>query len=77
MARNAGLGLVGLFMVFFAVLLVVPYVKSFFPSVSGFNDMTCKEGAKPCPEGYFCERTTCVPILPRYNIANVKGCDNC
>jgi hypothetical protein len=72
MARQVGLGLVGLFMVFFLVLLAAPYVKAFFPSVSGFEDMTCKEGEKPCPEGYFCEQTTCVPILPRYNINNVQ-----
>jgi len=77
MARHAGIGLVGLFMVFFGVLLFVPYVKKFFPNVSGFNDMSCKEGAKPCPEGYFCAQTTCVPISPRFNIANVKPCDNC
>jgi hypothetical protein len=71
MARHVGLGLVGLFMVFFGVLLAVPYVKAFFPTVSGFNDMSCKEGETPCPEGYFCAQSTCVPILPRYNIAKV------
>ena len=71
MARHVGLGLVGLFMVFFGVLLAVPYVKVFFPIVSGFNDMSCKEGERPCSEGYFCAQSTCVPILPRYNIAKV------
>uniref|UniRef100_A0A6C0HF77 Uncharacterized protein n=1 Tax=viral metagenome TaxID=1070528 RepID=A0A6C0HF77_9ZZZZ len=72
MAREAGLGLAGLFMVFFGILIIVPYVKMFFSTVSGFDDFTCKEGEKPCPEGYFCEQRTCVPILPRYDINNVQ-----
>jgi hypothetical protein len=71
MSRTVGLGLAGLFMVFFGVLLTVPYIKMLFPRISGFSDFSCKEGSKPCPEGYFCEQTTCVPILPRYNINNV------
>ena len=72
MSRNVGLGLVGLFIVFFTVLLVTPYIKMVFPTVSGFSDLTCKEGVKPCKEGYFCEQSTCVPILPRFDINNVK-----
>lgn len=39
----------------------------------GFEDMSCKPGLKPCPEGYFCEQSTCVPILPRFDINNVVG----
>jgi len=76
MARHVGLGLVGLFITFFAVLLIAPYVKGFFFNVSGFEDYTCKEGEKPCPEGYFCAKTSCVPILPNYNINNVVPSDN-
>lgn len=72
MARRVGLGLTGLFLVFFGVLLVVPYVKILFPNISGFEDMSCEQGKKPCPEGYFCEQRTCVPILPRYDIDEVK-----
>ncbi len=73
MARVVGLGLVGLFLVFFGVLIVLPYVKRFFPIVSGFSNYSCKEGEKPCPEGYFCAQTSCVPILPRYDINAVTG----
>jgi hypothetical protein len=73
MARVVGLSLIGLFVVFFAILLVIPYIKKLFPYVSGFDDFTCKEGEKPCPEGYFCAKTSCVPILPRYDINNVTG----
>ena len=72
MSRVVGLGLVGLFIVFFTVLLVTPYIKMLFPTVSGFGDFSCKEGVKPCQEGYFCEQSTCVPILPRFDINNVK-----
>jgi hypothetical protein len=76
MARQVAYSLMGLFVVFLGLLLVLPYVKSMFPQVSGFNDMTmatsCEEGRTPCPEGYFCEQKTCVPILPRYNIESVQ-----
>jgi hypothetical protein len=72
MARRVAYGIVGLFVVFLVVLAVLPYVKRVFPTVSGFEDMSCEEGLKPCPEGYFCEQRTCVPILPRYDINNVK-----
>ena len=75
MARGAaGLGLVGLFVVFLTVLIVLPYVRMVFPDVSGFEDAgdaTCEPGLKPCPEGFFCEQRTCVPILPRFNINSV------
>lgn len=73
MSRHVGLGLVGLFITFFAVLLLSPYVKGLFVgNVSGFEDYSCKEGQKPCPEGHFCAKTTCVPILPKYNINGVS-----
>jgi hypothetical protein len=72
MSRDVGLSLVGLFVVFFSVLLLTPYVKMIYPTVTGFEDFSCKEGVKPCSEGYFCEQSTCVPILPRFDINNVK-----
>jgi hypothetical protein len=71
--RNAaGLGLSGLFVVFLAVLLVIPYIKKFYPIVSGFANMSCEEGRIPCEEGYFCAQRTCVPILPNYDINKVQ-----
>ena len=72
MARRVAYGVVGLFVVFLIALVAIPHVKRFFPQVSGFEDMSCEPGLKPCPEGYFCEQRTCVPILPRYNINDVK-----
>jgi len=72
MSQVVGLSLVGLFIIFFSVLLITPYVKMIYPTVSGFGDFSCKEGVKPCQEGYFCEQSTCVPILPRFDINNVK-----
>lgn len=74
MARGTvGLGLFGLAIVFAVVIYAIPYLKRWRPSVSGFEDMSCEQGRKPCPEGYFCEQRTCVPILPRYNIDQVIG----
>jgi hypothetical protein len=67
-----GLGLSGLLFVFLGMLFVLPYIKMFFPRVSGFMDMTCEEGRKPCDEGYFCAQRTCVPILPRYSMDKVQ-----
>ncbi len=42
----------------------------------GFEDMSCKPGLKPCPEGYFCEQNTCVAILPRFDINKVVGVED-
>ena len=75
MARHAvALGLTGLLVVFAVLLVVLPYVQKWFlnKSVMGFEDLTCEEGAKPCPEGYFCEQKTCVQILPSYNVDQVQ-----
>ena len=73
MARSIlGTGLVSVFVFFLAVLILAPMIKSFFPQISGFENMSCQQGLKPCPEGYFCEQTSCVPILPRYNVNDVK-----
>jgi len=71
MARTSST-LVGLAVILVLVLILVPIVKRLFPTMSGFEDMTCEEGLKPCDEGYFCEQRTCVPILPRYNVNDVK-----
>ena len=73
MANAVGLSLVGLFIVFFSILLITPYIKMVFPDVSGFADFSCKEGVKPCPEGYFCATSTCVPVSPSYNINDVQS----
>lgn len=70
--RGVQYGVIGLFVVFLVVLAVLPRVLSYFPTVSGFEDMSCEEGLKPCPEGFFCEQRTCVPILPRYDVNNVQ-----
>ena len=42
----------------------------------GFQDMSCRPGLKPCPEGYFCEQNTCVAILPRFDINQVTGLED-
>lgn len=74
MARTSGI--VYLTIVFVILLIALPYVKALFPTISGFQSVnmgkTCEQGLKPCDEGYFCEQSTCVPILPRYNINDVQ-----
>jgi hypothetical protein len=70
MARTSGI--VYLTVVFVVLLVLLPYVKSLFPTISGFENMSCEQGLKPCPEGYFCEQSTCVAILPRFNINQVQ-----
>ena len=77
MARTTvGLSLLGLTIFFLVVIFLMPYL---FPyrRVSGFEDsgmgMQCQEGRIPCPEGYFCQQNTCVPILPKYNYDTVVG----
>jgi hypothetical protein len=78
MARGTvGLGLTGLFVVFFAVLLVVPYVKNLLsPNIDGFSSGTasgkyCKQQSD-CSEGQFCTQNTCVDNYPSFNINDVK-----
>ena len=69
---GVGFGLAGTFLVFLGMLYFAPMVKRFFSNqISGFQDMSCTPGLKPCPEGYFCEQSQCVPILPRYDINTV------
>jgi hypothetical protein len=75
MARGNGASTLTVFVAVFLIAYVVfYYVKPyFFPVISGFENMSCEVGLKPCPEGYFCEQRSCVPILPRYSMAQVKG----
>jgi hypothetical protein len=70
-SRAFGATITGAFVIFMVVLLVLPFIRRMVPEVSGFADMSCTPGLKPCPEGYFCEQNTCVPILPQYNINDV------
>ena len=77
MARTTvGLSLLGLATFFLVVIFLMPYL---FPyrHLNGFEDlgmgMQCQEGRRPCPEGYFCQQNTCVPILPKYNYDTVVG----
>ena len=73
MARAVfGATVVGAFVVFMVTLLVLPFIRTLVPEVSGFADMSCTPGLKPCPEGYFCEQRICVPIMPRYDINAVQ-----
>ena len=58
MAKSkAALGLLGLLVVFVAILLVGTLFFSSNPIISAFEDMggECSLGLKPCGEGYFCE----------------------
>lgn len=74
--RVVGYSLVGLLVVFLVILAVLPFVTGWMGMgsvVSGFQDLACEEGRKPCPEGYFCEQRSCVPILPKFNIDQVSG----
>lgn len=64
-----------LFATFLILLFILPFLQSFGGaySVSGFSDYGCKQGEKPCPEGYFCgEKSSCVSVYPPYNIDDVK-----
>jgi hypothetical protein len=75
MARGNGASTLMTFVVIFLIAYVAFYyvLPYFFPVKSGFADMSCEVGLKPCPEGYFCEQRSCVPILPRYSMDQVKG----
>ena len=73
MARGvAQYSLVGLAFVFVLLIALLPLTKSMLGSYSpsssglaGFMDMSCKDYAKPCPEGYFCQQEKCTSIYPR------------
>ena len=68
MARGKSLGLVGLVGVLLGILVIVPFVKIYFPGVfvsEGFINVRCEKTT--CPEGTFCEKAyngaeSCVPI---------------
>jgi len=64
--------------VFIGLLVILPLLQKFggVYSVSGFEDYGCKQGEKPCPEGYFCgEKSSCVSVYPPYKIDDVKPRD--
>jgi hypothetical protein len=67
-----GTGLMGLFLTFLGILVVLPYIKYLFPQISGFMNMTCEEGRTPCEEGYFCAQRTCVPISSKVDMSKVS-----
>jgi hypothetical protein len=67
MARGKSLGLVGLVGVLLGILVIIPFVKIYFPGVfaEGFINVRCEKTT--CPEGTFCEKAydggeSCVPI---------------
>ena len=62
--------LMGLAAVFLLLLVALPIAKSFTETYtggfsSGSSTLTCKDYAKPCPEGYFCQQEKCTSIFPR------------
>jgi len=74
MARSSvvGLGVFGLAMVLFAVLIIVPFLKETFPQFyEAFEDLMTTSSRKPdcvgvtCPEGSFCQTNKCIPIFPQ------------
>jgi hypothetical protein len=70
MARgSAPYSLMGLAVVFVFLIVALPIAKAYLSpytgSTLGFSDLTCKDYAKPCPEGYFCQQEKCTQIFPR------------
>lgn len=60
--------LMGLAAVFILLIVALPLAKNFLSPYTvgaGFSDLTCKDYAKPCPEGYFCQQEKCTPIFPK------------
>jgi hypothetical protein len=70
------LSVVGLLMVLAVVIFVGMVFFNKKSVVMGFEDVAvsmCEEGVKPCPEGFFCQSKSCVPIYPKANIDAVNG----
>jgi hypothetical protein len=73
MARGvAQYSLLGLAVVFVLLIALLPLTQKilgrYAPSrsgLAGFMDMSCKDYATPCPEGYFCQQEKCTSIYPR------------
>lgn len=65
------LGVSGLAIFFLVIIFLTPYLRYLVPSVSGFQDLSCEQGRKPCPEGYFCAGTSCHPVMPSFDINGV------
>ena len=68
MARKS-FGLIGLVGVLLAVLVIVPFLKTYFPGAfsEGFINVRCEKTT--CPEGTFCEKNydgseSCTKIYP-------------
>ncbi len=76
MARMSpkSMSIFGLLIVFFFVIASGMLFFSKGRIINGFEDMaSCEQGLRPCPEGFFCEKTTCIPIYPKMNIDTVNG----
>jgi hypothetical protein len=66
MVRLTNKTLVGVFVSFLVILVLIAVVRAVFPDalVSGFDDMSCY-GVK-CQEGEFCQEGVCRAINPPY-----------
>jgi len=66
MVRLSNKTLVGVFVSFLVILVLIAVVRAVFPGVlvSGFDDMSCY-GVK-CKEGEFCQEGVCRAINPAY-----------
>jgi hypothetical protein len=66
MARVNKSTLIGVFVSFLIILVLIAVVRSVFPGalVDGFANMSCY-GVK-CKEGEFCQESVCRPINPGY-----------
>ena len=74
MVKMFRLGVAGCALVIlFAVLLVMPWLRSAFPGlVQGFSNYDCKRETQ-CPEGTFCQRDQCIPIAPPMDSSGAVG----
>ncbi len=76
MARSGrgGASLVGLLVILLVVVAATLLFIGQKPLISGFADLiSCEQGRVPCPEGYFCQDTKCVPIYPAMDIETVNA----
>jgi hypothetical protein len=73
MARSstAGYSVLGLALIFLAILVVVPMLKRTFPQFyEGYDNLATTGSRKPdcigvtCAEGSFCQSNKCIPIFP-------------
>jgi len=72
MARSKSYGVVGLLVVFVAVVTLLYFLKAMFPQYyDGFRDVNCY-GVK-CGEGQFCQDNVCRNINPPYTNNYFEG----